>query len=343
MRQLQAQEGGFSKPALDQRGANNFVTEEHKLEVRELETNHLDIWDQFVEKSPQGTIFSERLWLELCGYPFRVFACFKGDEIVGGTAVFEDDSRCNTMGLVPITPFTGFLFRDNDLMRLPLREKLEKKISVALIGALDRCYRNIVLCHHYSFHDVRPFYFHTHKSESKYLVNVRYTSVVDLSDMNQAWSRTEDNTRGNIRKGEKRGNKVQKSDDFEVFDRMHRRTFERQGIERDAPTELIARMYAKLKEKNRCQLFLAANSSGAPTSGGLAIWDKRRAYHLMGGSEPEHRNDGSASLTLWTVFQHMSERFPEIDLVGCNSPQRGAFKAGFGGTLKHYFVTSLTR
>jgi len=39
----------------------------------------------------------------------------------------------------------------------------------------------------------------------------------------------------------------------------------------------------------------------------------------------------------------MSERFPEIDLVGCNSLKRAAFNAGFGRTLKHYFVTAPSR
>jgi hypothetical protein len=34
------------------------------------------------------------------------------------------------------------------------------------------------------------------------------------------------------------------------------------------------------------------------------------------------QEDGSASLTLWRVFQSMSQRFPEIDMVGCNSAWR---------------------
>ena len=56
------------------------------LTVRELQPAQLSIWDRFVEQSPQGTIFSESLWLEICGLPFRGFACYKGDVIVGGVA-----------------------------------------------------------------------------------------------------------------------------------------------------------------------------------------------------------------------------------------------------------------
>jgi hypothetical protein len=324
-------------------GPTDRTTEARTLEVRELESGQLEKWDRFVERSPQGTIFSESLWLELCGYPFRVLACYKGEEIVGGVAVFEDESRNNTMETVPLTPFQGFLFRNNSFMKPPLREKLEKKVSFALIEALERRHRNITLCHHYNFEDVRPFYFHTYGRDSQYIVTVRYTSVVDLTDMNRAWSKMEDNTHCEIHKGEKRGNSVEESDDFEIFDGIHRRTFERQGIERGIPSELLARMYAKLKNEDRCQLFLARNFDGSPTSACLAIWDDKRAYHWLAASDPDHRNDGSASLTLWAVFRRMGERFPEIDLVGCNSPKRAAFKAGFGAILKHYFVTSLFR
>jgi len=109
------------------------------------------------------------------------------------------------------------------------------------------------------------------------------------------------------------------------------------------PSELLARMYLKLKEENRCQTFSGAKDGREPTSVGLTFGT--RGEHIIGwlarGTRASQRR--SASLTLWTIFQRMSERFPEIDLVGCNSPKRGAFKAGFGGTLKHYFVTSLTR
>ena len=319
------------------------VTEKSALEVRELEVTGLEAWDRFVTASPQGTLFSESLWLKLCGFPFRVFGCYKGEEMVGGAAVFESASRQDTMGLPPLTPFQGVLFRDHSAMKPPGKESLEKKISAALIEALERQYRNLTLAHHYSYEDIRPYYFHTYGQKSEYTAVVRYTHLVDLRDIERTWSNIDDNTRYEIHKAEKRGSTVAESDDFSLFDGMHQRTFERQGVERDIPADLLGRMYKRLQQEKRCQLYLARNAQGAATSGVLAVWDSKRAYYLLGASEPEHRNDGSASLALWTVFRRMAERFPEIDLVGCNSPKRGAFKAGFGGVLKHYFVVSLQR
>jgi len=60
---------------------------------------------------------------------------------------------------------------------------LEKKVSFAPESTLWSTGIAYHSCHHYNFEDVRPFYFHTYGQESEYTVAVRYTSVVDLSDI----------------------------------------------------------------------------------------------------------------------------------------------------------------
>jgi Acetyltransferase (GNAT) domain len=314
------------------------------LRVEELRNEEMDRWDRFVASSPQGTVFSESIWLQMLGYPFRILACYKGQDLVGGMAVFEDSQRPRaTMGLPPFTPFQGILFRDAVGMKPVTRESSEKKTSFALIQALHERYDRITVPLHYTYGDIRPFYWDTYGQSNEYSAVVRYTYVVDLRDPERAWTNMDDNTRFEVRKAEKHGSTVEESDDFAAFQGMHRRTFERQGADHEIEGRLLGRVYEALKSAGRCQLFLARNQEGFQTSGVLALWDRKRAYYMFGASEPEHRNDGSASLTLWKVFQCMGQRLPEMDMVGCNSPKRGAFKAGFGGRLAHYFVMSLDR
>lgn len=312
--------------------------------MREFDCSQLPTWDAFVVSSPQGNIFSESVWLTLMGYPFTVYGCFKGHDLVGGTAVLESSAHLRTMESPPLTPFQGFLLRDNSRMKATEAHSLEMRTAAALVEMLEARYDHLTLCHHYTFQDLRCFYFRAFGRPAQYQTMVRCTYVVDLRDVKRTWAALDDKTRYEIRKAMKNGSVVEESSDFDVFDRMHLRTFQRQGVNRDIPAELLRRMYEQLKSCGRCQLYLAKNAQGATTSGAVAIWDNKRAYYILGASEPEHRNDGSASLTLWTMFERMAERgSPEIDLVGCNSPKRGAFKAGFGGALKPYFVVSLDR
>lgn len=318
--------------------------EKQDLVVRRFDSQNWAQWEAFVSNSPQGTIFSERLWLSLLGLNYHLYGCFKGDEMVGGVVACEDAARPDcTSEIIPLTPFQGILFRDNSQMRTTTRESLERKTASAMADALEKDFQNLTFVNHYTIHDIRPFYWMTYGRPHEYTALVRYTYVVDTGDMDRAWNKLDENTRYEINKARKRDITVVESDDFALFDGMHERTFERQGNERDVPASLLQRVYANLKQANRCQLYLARTADGIVTSGVLAIWDTKRAYYLLGGSEPNYRSNGSASLALWTMFEKMSARFKEIDLVGCNSPKRGAFKAGFGGILKHYFVVSLKR
>ena len=314
------------------------------LNKREFDAAELPQWDRFVAQSPQGTIFSESLWLQAMGRPFRIYGCWKGEEIVGGIAVVEDGSRPrSTAGIPPFTPFQGILLRDSAAMRDTTRESRDRDVSFALIRRLHQEYDNLTVPLHYTYRDVRPFYWETFGHPREYAATIRYTYVVDLREVQTTWSRFDDNTRFEVRKAEKRGSSVGVSDDIGAFEQMYRRTFERQGLDAENEVRLMRRLYDVLKPAGRVQIFLARNAEGAVTSGAVAVWDTKRAYYLLGASEPAHRNDGSASLTLWHMFQSVAARAPEIDLVGCNSPRRGAFKAGFGGQLQPYFVMTIAR
>lgn len=314
------------------------------LVVREFPAEELTTWNRFVGESPQGSIFSESLWLRAMRRPFRVYGCWKGEELIGGVAVFQDSSRPrSTGGIPPFTPFQGILLREPAGMRDTTRESRDRDVSFAIIRRLHQDFDDLTIPLHYTYRDVRPFYWETFGQAREYAAVIRYTYVVDLRHLETAWSRFDDNTRFEVRKAEKRGSRVGPSDDICVFEQMYRRTFERQGLDAEEESRLMRQLYDALKPAGRAQIFLAHNADGVVTSGAVAVWDAKRAYYLLGASEPAHRNDGSASLTLWHMFQSVAERLPEIDLVGCNSPRRGAFKAGFGGLLQPYFVMTIAR
>lgn len=313
------------------------------LAVCELPDTAWSEWDRFVVASPQGTLFSETLWLRLTGVPFRIFGCYKGEELVGGTAVLEGDGGKQALGVFPLTPYQGILFRPYPGAKLGTQHSLEMRITGALLDTLEQRYRDVMVVNHYTFHDVRPFYFRTYGTASEYRATVRYTHVVDLTDLGTTWNAIDDNTHWEIRKAEKGGIMVFPSADFDRFDQIHQHTFDRQGVDRDLSSDWLHKIYEVLNREKRCELFLAFNSQSTATAGVLTVWDSKRAYFLLGGAEPQHRNNGSSSLALWTAFQSLATRLPEIDLEGCNSPRRGSFKAGFGGQLRHYFWLSLYR
>ncbi len=309
---------------------------------RPLSEDEYDLWDEFVNNSPQGTIFSSILWLKMYGEPFKIFGCFKGQELVGGGAVFEDETAKNTKSLVYFTPYQGIIFRDNSFMKIPDKISFEKNITFSLIEELEKNYHEIFLYNHWNFIDVRPFYWHCYgRAGDEYIVTLRYTSLVDLNDISKTYEQFDDDTKYEIRKAEKNAIEIVRGNDsFDAFNKLHEATFNRQGIKRtDYEVKLIKRIYDALYSKRLCKLFFAKTKDGVNSAAAMIINDCKRAYYLFGASDPETRNNGATSLLLWSIFNELhKDGLKEIDLVGVNSPKRGRFKMGFGGLLVPYML-----
>jgi uncharacterized protein YwgA len=304
--------------------------------LKETEYNK---WDVFVQSSPQGTLFSSIVWLKTYGEPFTIFCCYKGDELVGGVAVVEEKDGKNICPLVYFTPFLGVLFRNNDNMKNPDRISLEKNIVFSLLEELEKKYHKIAFANHWGITDARPFYWHSYGCKSYgYEVTLRYTSVVNLCDIQKTFEDMDDDTKYEIRKAEKNNIKIMQEDDLEAFFNLQEATFKRQDIERPEFEKILVRkICSTLKEQGRCKTYFAKTESGVNSASAVIIWDNKRAYYMFGATDPETRNNGATSLLLWQIFKELSsDAIKEIDLVGVNSPKRGRFKIGFGGALLPY-------
>jgi hypothetical protein len=78
------------------------------MTVRKLEEREFDDWTRLVSSSPDGSIFSLPSYLKIlsraAGGRFSVFGEWNGDELLGGAAVHEVDSRYG----VQVSPAISF-------------------------------------------------------------------------------------------------------------------------------------------------------------------------------------------------------------------------------------------
>jgi len=294
------------------------------MDVKAVEKSRYPDWDNFVEKSSQGTVFSTSKWLEVIDHdePW-VLQFYKGDEVCGGLVYFVSKENACHSGLgIPITPFQGMLTLIPEGMKSVSQQSLQNEIAKAVLLELGE-FQNVYMTHHYSIKDVRPFLWEGYKSFPQ------YTYVVDLSDIDATWDNMEKDTRNMVGKAVKNGVEIVKSDDVKAFDKMYAKTFERKGLVRTASYSMIKRLFEKMEP----DLFMAY-FEGKPIAGVIMITDTKRAYYILGASE---QNDmGASYLTLWRAMQEMSLKRKEIDLVGCNDQRIAMFKSGYGGKLELY-------
>lgn len=271
------------------------------------------LWDDFVEKSPQGTIPSTTRWCGLYGIPYHIWGYFKEDSLLGGIIGFEKDGFDSGYS-IPLIASQGILVMPMPDAKYTSVMSMHNEVARELIAWLVNTVSGIKISNHYTFPDIRQFLWNGFKPV------VQYTYVVDLTDMDKLWMDLEKQTRYEIinHSGElSEGN-------IEDFNELYTKTFERKGMERPVSEEMIE----NLCNTFNAQIYTLNNSST------VMIKDNKRAYYLLAASD----GSGDSSLCLWETFKCLSEQgIKEVDLGGCNVEKIGLFKRGFAGILRPYF------
>ena len=306
-----------------------------KLEIFEI--HDPEVWDAFVRTSPQGTVFATSAWLEaageaLGGTPVR-FGCFRGGDLVGGCGLL----RIQKMGLKKattpmLTPYSGFLFAPPSAKRAAQEEGKRNTIASQLIERLEKDFHYGFLRHPPALHDVRPFRW------AGWSVEVRYTYVVSLEDMEAAWGNCEHSIRKQINKAEKRDIKIMKSGHIDSFLELQDRSFARQKIASPLARDRMRQFYEQLSARDLCRLYVAEDASNRPLSARIVVPGFDTVYDWIAGADPDYYAIGATPLLVWTIMKEMSESHSTFDFSGANLPSVSKFKRGFGGELRSYYV-----
>jgi len=240
--------------------------------VKCLMAEQYEEWDNFVEESPQGTIFSTTRWLKFMELPFKIYAYYKGYKIVGGMANFDKPA--------PLTPFQGILVcSPQEGAKYSTYLSLHNEVAKSLLPYAPHEFYN-----HYSFPDIRPF-----KWEG-WTADVRYTYVVDLTDMDALWDGLEKQTRYEVNRAGK-DYLTWATPDTNPFNILYSETFKRKGLERPVDSDFIRRFCFAFNA-----LIFCTTSEYDTHSSAIFVQDSKRAYYILGASDDTGH---TSSLTLW--------------------------------------------
>jgi len=122
-------------------------------------------------------------------------------------------------------------------------------------------------------------------------------------------------------------------------------TFERQGIERDPHEGFLVRSIARAAlDQGFGEIVACKYPAGSIVSSLLLLHDKRSAYALVMGNDPDDRKNGSGIYVfLENIRRYQAKGFSTFDFLGINSPNRGDFKTSLNATPTPYFVVTWER
>lgn len=281
-----------------------------------------------MDVSPQGSVFCRSWWLSAVGN-VRVLACFSGSQIIAGIPLyFERRFGIPVCTMPKLTQTWGVVMRPPEGKAVAAAAR-QAKILRVFASHLSR-YTLFFQSFHPSLSNWLPFYW------SGFRQTTRFTYVLDdLSDLTRVWHGMSDHARRNIRRAQAAGLTVVPCGIEEVY-RCECLSYLRHRSMPPHAESLIRNIYCAAKENDSGACFAAVAPDGSVYSASLVVWDKNRAYDLVGGVRAEMPTSGANAIRIWSEIQFIAQRSRAFDFAGSIIEGIERFNRKFGAKQVPY-------
>jgi len=308
--------------------------------VKRLSEDDYDLWDDLIEQSERGTVFHRTQWLKSFDRDLAVVGCYdEAGTLVGGIPLSYQRLAGMTIARPPyLTPYLGpVIFRKNE-GKYHRALTVEKEVIFALLDRITKWSNFIRIPLSPNHYDIQPF-----KLNGFRHVDIEYTYVVKLDDMDRVWNEMDQDKRRKIKKGYGEGLSCELSDNLDHFFPLWDHSL-RAHDKRAAPMRVqeVRSWYKALTTKSRTKLLEIKDSAGRIHAGAILVWDHKRSYYLLSGMNRDIASHNAMALLIWECmrFCHEAIHMAEFDFDGSDVPSVETFFRGFGGWLMpRYMVT----
>lgn len=173
-----------------------------------------------------------------------------------------------------------------------------------------------------------------------YRIELRYTYRLEgLRSEDDLWDGLRDNIRREIRKA-RRLLEVRDDLGLDVLHSVWAKTFARQGTTPPHPPATLERLDAACAARGARAMLFACDEAGRVHSATYVVWGARSAYYLLGGSDPQLRTSGAASLLMWEAILRARSVTDAFDFEGSMLAPVERFFRAFGARQTPYLHVS---
>ena len=311
-------------------------------------------WDDFIEASPQGTIFSHSDYLNALGKEYSLFYVYTGREICAALALVLSENR-DGYALDDLVIYNGIMYSKKlSERKLTSRYSEQFRIAEYIIEQLGRKNSKIEMALSPYYEDMRPFLWYNYHAENvrhKFSIDLRYTCYLDIQGLaNESFEEElnefrelEELRRRNVRQA--RRAEVVLVEEERIFELLlfYKENLIRQGqIVSETKLQRMQIIIERLLLQKKAHIFAVKTNKNEVAVVNVYVYDKKRAYYLFGAGNSEIREHYCGTIAFWDAFKVLAKHgITEVDMEGVNSPKRGQFKMGFGGRLIPYYQVYL--
>ncbi len=313
-----------------------------KIETKILSEEQFPEWNNLVVTSPAGSVYSRTEYLDaLCGVTggnFKVLAACKGEEMLGGIALYEHkrgiiDEVTNRLLLY----YNGIVLQDHPTKYPSEATSRALEAMDALEEALSQQhYDRIRFRNRHTIDDIRVF------ASRGWKIDLGYSYEVDIDDLDKTWSTIAHNLRRLVRRCESGEFEFSEDDDFDSFFDLHREIHERKGAPLYLPKKDFRKYFDTLKANDLCRLYHLRTNNGKSVATQLVLLGEHPVTHTVSAAaSDEYMKHGVNPCLRWRVFQSLSELgYKANDLTDAALNPVAKFKSQLGGRLVTNLVVS---
>ena len=173
-----------------------------------------------------------------------------------------------------------------------------------------------------------------------YRIEVRYTyRLGGLGAEDALWDGLRGNIRREIRKARKRV-EVREDLGLDLFHAVWSKTFARQRLAPPHSLAALERLDAACSARGARATLFACDEADRVHSVAYVVWDDHAAYYLLGGSDPDLRTSGAASLLMWEAIMRARRVTDIFDFEGSMLRPVERYFRSFGSRQAPYLCVS---
>lgn len=187
---------------------------------------------------------------------------------------------------------------------------------------------------HYQTQNWLPFFW------EKFRQTTRYSYQISLADgLESAWQKLDADYRNNKVKRAETVVNLRKDGSLGEFWRIQNMSFARQNQRPPFDFSHLKKLDDALTANSSRAIFFAEDGAGNIHSAAYLVWDKKTAYLLMAGDDPNFRQSGAGIWLTWELikFAHNSLKINEFDFLGSMVPGIERVRRKFGAVQRPYF------
>ncbi len=260
-----------------------------------IEEDQYQKWNNFVENSPQGSIYSKTWYLDAFDANYKIFVVTEASNIIAGIIITKNEVGLYTNPL--LSKYLGVMYHEFKGNKYNVESKKRKIINL-LIPEIKK-YKSFYFSFHPSFQQYLPFFWNGYKN------TIRYTYWIDLlnKSSDEIFNNCYSNLKNEIKYGQKQKFEYHKNIDFDVFYEILNKSFKRQGSNAPWSHDKIKNYYYRLRNRHVFELNGIANKAGEIMAVNGILYDRQVSSLIFNGIDIEKIERGSNEILIYETIK----------------------------------------